>query len=73
MQDNNVQINKEKSLLNKGSVEYLGYHISGEGIKPYPNKLKSIRDAPPPTTTTELQKFVGLISYYGKFIMNFST
>ena len=73
LRDKNVQINKEKSTLHKEVVEYLGYHISGEGIKPSPRKLKSIMDAPPPTSVAELQSYLGLITYYGKFVRDFAS
>ena len=54
-------------------MAYLGYHISGEGIKPSPLKLRSIKDASPPTSVAEVQSFIGLVSYYGQFVRNLAT
>ena len=73
LQEHNVQINKKKSVLNTSSIEYLGYHISGQGIKPSPRKLTAILEAPCPKSIAEVQSFLGMVTYYCKFVKNFST
>ena len=35
--------------------------------------MEAIRDAPPPTHVTELKAFLGLLSYYRKFLPNLSS
>ena len=49
---------------------YLGHIISAAGLKPSPHKIKAIVDAPQPTKVSELKSFLGLISYYAKFLPN---
>ena len=73
LQKNNIKINKDKSDLKVGSIEYLGYHISGEGVKPSVKKVKAIVEAPAPTSVAEVKSFVGLVTYYCRFVPNFST
>lgn len=73
LQDHNVKINKNKSVLYAESLEYLGYHISGKGIKPSNKKLEAIVKAPTPTSVAEVHSFVGMITYYCRFIKNFSS
>jgi hypothetical protein len=51
----------------------LGHKVSGEGILPDPQKSAAISQHPPPTNVKELMKFLGLFSYYRKFIREFST
>ena len=46
--------------------------ISGEGIKPLPEKLESIKGMPPPSTPKEVKQFLGLIGYYRKFVPRFA-
>ena len=53
------------------SVEYLGHILDGNGIKPKPNKLKAITEMPPPRNLSQLESFLGMSQYYGKFIKNF--
>ena len=53
-------------------VEYLGYQIDANGVHTAPSKLQAIQQAPSPRNITELKAFLGLLSYYGKFISNLS-
>ena len=54
-------------------LEYLGHLISAAGLQPTQEKVRAIRDAPPPLDVSQLKSFLGLISYYGKFLPNLST
>ena len=73
LKEHNVQINKKKSAVKVTSLEYLGYLISGEGIRPSPKKVKAILDAPTPKSVQELQSFIGMLTFYCRFIKNFSS
>ena len=41
--------------------------ISKEGVQPYPQKIKALTDMPVPNNKTDLQAFLGIINYLGKF------
>eukprot|EP00731_Ephydatia_muelleri_P007379 Em0003g1627a len=41
------------------SVEYLGFHISGDGVRPTQEKLHAIVDAPNPKDISQLKSFFG--------------
>ena len=49
-------------------VEFLGNIIDKDGIRPLPAKVRVVQQAPRPTSITELKSYLGLISYYGKFL-----
>ena len=51
---------------------YLGYVVSREGISPDPQKLVVVRDLPQPHDVKTLRSFLGLASYYKRFILGFS-
>ena len=57
----------------KVSVEYLGYRIDAQGLHPVASKVEAIVQAPPPTNPQQLKSFLGLLTYYGKFIPNLAT
>ena len=53
-------------------VEYLGHIITPQGIKPNPEREKAVRDFPVPTSLKDVHAFVGLASYYRRFIKGFA-
>ena len=55
------------------SVIYLGYRIDAEGLYPVNEKTKAIQDAPEPKDATELKFYLGLLSYYSRFLPNMSS
>ena len=67
-----LKLNREKCNFFKSHIQYLGHLISGEGIKPLPEKLESIKGMPSPTTPKEVKQFLGLIGYYRKFVPRFA-
>ena len=55
------------------SVEYLGHLINQEGIHPVERKVVAILEAKLPKNVEQLQSFLGMVTYYAKFISNMST
>ena len=55
------------------SVKYLGHIIDANGLHPAPDKLKAVKNAPTPQNVTELKAYLGLLTYYSKFLPNMAT
>ena len=53
-------------------VTYLGHVISREGVSPDPEKTNKVRDFPVPTDATRVRQFLGLASYYRRFVAGFA-
>ena len=64
MQKCKLTLNGEKSEFTKQFVKFLGHIIDFHGV---PNKVKAIHDMPPPASTTELRRFLGMAHRLGKF------
>ncbi|GBG75094.1 hypothetical protein CBR_g19607 [Chara braunii] len=67
-----LHLNLEKSEFGKDSIIYLGHRLSAAGLEPEATKIEVIRDWPQPTNIRELRSFLGLASYYRKFVPRFS-
>lgn len=68
----NLKIEPSKCEFLKDEVEYLGHIVKKSGILPNEAKIRVVRDFPPPETVKQLKGFLGLTSYYRKFIENYA-
>ena len=68
LRDNGMAINASKCVLGQTTVKYLGQEISAGGIKPLTSKLQSIIEIPKPSTKVELQRYLGMVSFYHRFL-----
>lgn len=72
LQEANVKLNLQKCKFNQSKIDFLGYVISEKGLSPSEDKVKAVLDAPVPQNVQELQSFLGLVTYYSRFIHRFS-
>ena len=51
---------------------FLGFKVSGTGVKPDPLIIQSVVDWPRPTNLTEVRGFLSLCSFFRRFVRQFS-
>ncbi len=59
-----LKVNAAKSTLCALEIEYLGYVLTRDGIKPQSNKVQAILAIKPPTGLKQLRHFLGMVQYY---------
>ena len=64
----NLKLNFEKVRVRKQQVRYVGHIISAEGLKPDPEKIRAMKDMPPPESKEDVRRFLGSIQYLSKFL-----
>ncbi|BHF65361.1 hypothetical protein SprV_0200837100 [Sparganum proliferum] len=65
-----VVINPSKCVLGVPSLDFLGHHVDAQGLRPLSSKVEAIRDFPPPTSKRQLQRFLGMVNFYRRFLPN---
>nr|VZI11278.1 unnamed protein product [Spirometra erinaceieuropaei] len=65
-----VTLHPAKCILGATSLEFLGHLIDSNGIWSLPSKVAAIRDFPPPTSKRQLQRFLGMVNFYRRFLPN---
>jgi len=62
----------DKCIFDASETPFLGFVVSGSGLRMDPEKARAIVDWPRPTSRKEVQQLLGLWNLYRRFIHNFS-
>ena len=65
---NGLIVNAEKCELGVRELDFLGHRVTTEGIKPMPDRVESIRVFPLPEDKPGLQRFIGMVNFYHRFM-----
>ena len=55
-------------MFGSDKLDILGHHVRADGITPLPDRIVALRDSDPPSDRTSLQRFLGMVNYYHRFL-----
>ena len=65
-----LRLHRNKCSFMSTSVAYLGYKIDSKGLHPLLEKIEAVMKAAIPRNVTQLKLYIGLLSYYNRFLPN---
>ena len=64
LQKAGLKVNARKSCFGAHKFDYLGYHVTRDGVMPIPKKEEAIQALEVPKTRKQLRQFIGMINFY---------
>ena len=72
LQQHGLKLEASKCAFFKKEVKFLGHVVSSKGVQTDPAKVESVKQWPKPQTLSQLRQFLGLASYFRRFMEGFA-
>ena len=70
LSDYGLRISAHKCSFGQTSLEFLGHHLTPDGITTLPEKVSAMKEYSRPTTAKDLRRYLGMINFYRRFVPN---
>ncbi|KAL1273648.1 hypothetical protein QQF64_026462 [Cirrhinus molitorella] len=67
-----LSVKLEKCQFCRSELTFLGYNVTTNGVQPNKDKVKAVTDFGTPTNVKQVRQFLGLTSYYRRFIHDYA-
>lgn len=68
-----LTLSREKCQFCRPELHYLGYVVDKRGLRVDPAKVEAILNIPTPKNVSDVRRFLGMCSWYRRFVPEFST
>lgn len=68
----NLTLRPSKCRFGEEEVEFLGFVICNNSMRPGPGKVRAIREYPEPRNAHEVRRFLGLVGFFRRFVRNYA-
>ena len=65
-----MKLNRAKCVFGVKEIKYVGHIFSHGGLQVDPSKIEAIVNMPVPENTSDVHRYLGMITYLGRFIPN---
>ena len=69
----NLTLRPDKCEIVFSEIDFLGYHVCENSIKPSQENVIKILNFPAPTTKKQVQRFLGLANFNRRFVQHYAT
>ena len=69
----NLKVSLSKCTFCVKELDFLGFNVSAEGLKPTLRKIDELSEFPYPTDSKALRRFLGMAGFYRKLVPNFAS
>ena len=72
LREANISLKMSKCIFASDCVDFLGYNLSKDGLRPQKNLIEAIETFHKPSTRKEIKRYLGLVGFYRVFVQNFA-
>jgi len=72
LEEAGLTLKLRKCQFGKPEIEYVGFIVGAEGVKPGPDKVRAIKEFPVPKDVREVKRFLGLTGFFRRFVPNYA-
>lgn len=72
LEENKLTLNPKKCFFFKNVINYLGFEINEEGVRPGFDKIKAVKEFPVPKNIHNIRQFLGLTGFFRRFVEKYA-
>jgi hypothetical protein len=72
LSDHQATINTDKTVLGAKSIDFDGFQITADGVRPTESHTRALRELKPPTNVKELQSLLEAVGFYMRFVPHYA-